>query len=447
MKKFKTINFLEGPVSKNLSALYVPLLFAFFFNMAFDINDSLWIGNLLGQKALAAQTISMPLILLYNSICMGITGGIGILLSQTIGAKQKDKYDKIISTSFTSVLIFSLIISLLCEVGINGILSMVNTPGEIYLTSKSFLCIHILSFPFAMIYMYFSAVLRSNGNSIIQLVAVIGCTILNAILDPILIHFFGMNGVAAATVISESIMMIIVFIYCKKNKIIKINLHIFDFEIFHNIISKSIPSAIQQSLPSVSTTFITSLVATFGIMPIASLGTANKIETLLLYPPMAMNIAITSTVGQCFGAKNTKKSKEYLKSGILLGGTILLILTLIVTLFSKNIAVLFGANKAVSQITENYFTIIAFGYICNMITNSILGFVNGAGKPSSAMFLMIFYYIVVRIPLARVLSFTKLGLNGIWYAILISHLAAAAASLIYYSYLNKYTKIKPLHYF
>lgn len=431
MNNMKTIDFLNGNENKNLFALFAPLLLAFFFSMAFDINDSLWIGNLLGQKALAAQTVSMPLILLYNSLCMGATGGVGILLSQAIGAKEKDRIDGFIAASAVGMLIFSLLIAVFCEIYIDGILSMVNTPAEIYEMAKEFLRIHILSFPFAMIYMYLSAVLRSYGNSIMQLIAIILCTLLNAVFDPIFIHFMGMNGVAAATVISEFIMMIIVIAYCRKNKILSVHLKLFHLKTLLEIISKAVPSMIQQSLPAVSTTFVTSLVAGFGVTSISGFGTAGKMETLLLYPPMAMNMALTSAAGQCFGAQNCKKAKEYTKWAVIMGAGILISLTLIVTIFSKNIAALFGADNAVKQVVSSYFAIIAIGYVCNIITNSMLGTVNGAGKPAAAMCLMIFYYIVVRMPLAKILSMTSLRLNGIWIAVLVSHIAAAAASTIY----------------
>lgn len=437
MKNLKTIDFLKGSASKNLAALFVPLLIAFFFSMAFDINDSLWIGNLLGEKALAAQTVSMPLILIYNAVCMGITEGIAILLSQAIGAKQEGEIDRVIATSFIALLAFSLIITLSCEAGIDGILTAVNTPAEIYATAKGFLMIHILSFPFVMLYMYFCAVLRSYGNSSVQLVAIIGCTLLNVGLDPLFIHLMGMSGVALATVISEGVMMALVFAYCKKGKLMRFNLRQFRLNALRDIALKAVPAMIQQSLPSISAAFVTSLVAAFGIVPIAAYGTATKIETLLLYPPMAMNMALTSAAGQCFGAKNTDRAKEYSKCGAMIGSGLLVALTLIVTLFAREFASLFGVGSDAGQMVSSYFLIIAFGYVCNIITNSMLGTINGAGKPAAAMCLMIFYYIVVRMPLAKVLSLTPLGLSGIWTAVLVSHIAATAASILYCRHLLK----------
>lgn len=222
----------------------------------------------------------------------------------------------------------------------------------------------------------------------------------------------------------------------------RVNLGAFRFETLRSIVSKSVPSMIQQSLPAVSTTFVTSLVAAFGITAIAGFGTATKIETLLLYPPMAMNMALTSATGQCFGSTNIKRAKEYSKWGVIIGGGILAAFTLIVTLFSGNFAGLFGADNSVKHIVASYFAIIAAGYVCNIITNSMLGTVNGSGKPFAAMCLMIFYYIIVRMPLARILSVTTLSLHGIWIAVLVSHIAAAVASVLYCRYLlNKKTKL------
>ncbi|ABR35280.1 MATE family efflux transporter [Clostridium beijerinckii] len=437
MKGLKKINFLEGDVKNNLLTLFIPLLISFFLSMAFDINDSIWIGNILGKNALAAQTVSMPLILLYNSICMGVTGGIGILVSQAIGSKNNEKCAKIISTSFVMVLVLSLVITVICELGINTILFSVDTPASIYDDAKSFLQIHILSFVFMMIFSYFAAVMRSYGNSIFQLISIIICTLLNAVLDPIFIYFYGLNGVAAATVLAECILIIIVYVYYCKNKFINIKPSLFDSQILKSIISKAVPSMFQQSLPAISTTFVTTFTAGFGITAIAGLGTATKIETLLLYPSMAMNMAISAAAGQCFGGHDVKKAREYSKWGIILGGGLVSVFTLLVILFSKYLSFIFGADIQVSEIVSSYFIIISIGYVCNMITNSMLGAINGFGKPASAMYLMIFYYIIVRIPLAKLLSTTSLGLNGLWFAVLISHIAAAIASVLFYKQITK----------
>ena len=77
-----------------------------------------------------------------------------------------------------------------------------------------------------------------------------------------------------------------------------------------------------------------------------------------------------------------------------------------------------------------YFLIVSVGYILNTVTNCYLGLLNGMGKPAKSMLLMIFYYIIVRMPLAYLLSRLGFCLNGIWAAVLVSHIAASTAAVI-----------------
>ena len=76
------IDFIKGDTKKCLAAMVLPLMVAMFLNMAYNLVDSLWIGNLLGETAYAALTNSTPVILILSSVAMGSTNGVSILLSQ-----------------------------------------------------------------------------------------------------------------------------------------------------------------------------------------------------------------------------------------------------------------------------------------------------------------------------------------------------------------------------
>ena len=96
------MDFISGDTKKCLLAVSLPMMVAMFLNMAYNLVDSLWIGNLMGETAYAALTNSTPLILILNSIAMGATNGISILLSQAVGAKDKKNVESIVMTSFLS---------------------------------------------------------------------------------------------------------------------------------------------------------------------------------------------------------------------------------------------------------------------------------------------------------------------------------------------------------
>lgn len=207
------IDFINGNTKRCLAAMFLPMMVAMFLNMAYNLVDSLWIGNLLGETAYAALTNSTPIILILNSVAMGATNGVSILLSQAIGANEKEKTEKMIMTSLTVAIIFSFGVTILLEVFLKPILVLLHTTDEIMQSAYQYLAIYVLGYLAVYLYCYFTAVLRSFGNSVFQVIAMLICTLLNAVLDPLFIHYLGFKGAAIATVASQSICLIFMLAY------------------------------------------------------------------------------------------------------------------------------------------------------------------------------------------------------------------------------------------
>ena len=424
------LNFIGGNTKRCLMSMALPMIAAMFLNMMYNLVDSLWIGNLLGENAYAALTNSTPIILILTSIAMGATNGVSILLSQAIGAKEQRKAESLIATSFCVAVAFSVLVSALLELFLPSILTVLNTPVETYDMAYNYLSIYVLGYLAIYLYCYFTAVLRSFGNSMFQAIAMLTTTILNAILAPIFIHFIGFNGAATATLLSETICLLFMLIYLKKKKLFSFHFSDFDSSYIRPLVQKAIPSVIQQSIPAISTTFLTALVSTYSITAIAAYGVAGKLEIIVFYPAMALNMVLTTIVGQCVGGKRYDRATDYLKCALGYGCGLLVILSVLVIGFAKQLSGLFVKSDGVASIVGTYFLIVSVGYVLNTVTNCYLGTLNGMGKPSKSMFLMIFYYIIVRMPLAYLLSYLGFGLNGIWFAVLISHVVASAAAAL-----------------
>lgn len=424
------LDFINGNTKECLISMTIPMIVAMFLNMAYNLVDSLWIGNLLGEQAYAALTNSTPIILLLTSIAMGATNGISILLSQAIGAKNDLKKEQIISTSFYVAIIFSIFVTILLEVFLEPILVMLNTPNEIFEMAKNYLSIYILGYVAVYLYLYFTAILRSFGNTMFQAVAMLISTILNAILDPIFIKTIGFHGASIATLSSQIVCLFFMFIYISKKKLFRFSLTNFNKAQIYPIIKNSIPAVIQQSIPAISTTFLTALISTYGISAIAGYGVTGKLETILFYPAMALNMVLTSIVGQCIGGSRFDRANDYLRLALKYGISILAVLSFLIILFSKQLSALFVNSNNVAGIVNSYFMIVSIGYILYTITSCYMGTLNGIGKPIKSMVLMIFYYIVIRIPLSYIFSFLNMGLTGIWTAILISHIIACIATIL-----------------
>ena len=85
------IDFIGGNTKRCLMAMALPMIAAMFLNMMYNLVDSLWIGNLLGETAYAALTNSTPIILILTSVAMGAANGVSILISQAVGGKGQGK--------------------------------------------------------------------------------------------------------------------------------------------------------------------------------------------------------------------------------------------------------------------------------------------------------------------------------------------------------------------
>ena len=101
------------------------------------------------------------------------------------------------------------------------------------------------------------------------------------------------------------------------------------------LIKKAIPSVVQQSIPAISTTFLTALVSTYSINAIAAYGITGKLETILFYPAMALNMVLTTIVGQCIGGQRIDRTKDYLKCALKYGCILLFILSVVIVIFFK----------------------------------------------------------------------------------------------------------------
>jgi putative MATE family efflux protein len=419
------IDFVNGNTKKSLILMVMPLLAAMILTMAYNLVDSLWVGNLLGETGYAALTNSTAIVLILSAIAMGCSNGIAILVSQTVGAGQKEKADGVIATILLLSGVFAIGVTVVLELCLKDILRMMNTPSELFGDAYEYLSIYLVGYVAIYLYMQFTAVFRSFGDPIFQTKGMLMTTIFNAVLDPILIHFMGLGGAAWATVLSEVLCVGYAFYYHRKKKMFQIDWRKASLSYVKPILSCAVPAAVQGCMPAISSATMLFLVTQYGVTTIAAYGVTNKLEILLFYPAMAMNMGLTTIAGQCFGARRIDRVHDYLKTALGIGCVFTAIITAGVMLFAGQLSGLFVDSTAAADIVRGFFHIVSIGYVMYMVTSCFLGIISGFGKPGLSMILFFVYYIVIRIPMAALLVRTRLGLNGIWIAILVSHVVAA----------------------
>lgn len=419
-----SIDFIGGDTRRSLLRMVGPLLAAMVLTMAYNLVDSLWVGSLMGETGYAALTSSTSVVLILSAIAMGSSNGAAILIAQTAGAKREA--GGLISVSLALAGAFSVGVTAVLELALRPLLSAMNTPPELFSMAYDYLSVYLLGYAAIFLYMHFTAAFRAFGDPVFQMKGMLLSTVFNAVADPLMIRGFGLRGAAWATVLSEALCLVFAVVYHRKKRLFRLTLRRADAAWVRPLLADAVPSAVQSCMPAVSSAALLLLVTGFGVTAIAAYGAAGRLEILLFYPAMAMNMALTAITGQCSGAGRTDRVRDYLRCALRLGTVFTAVLSAAVILFAGPLSRLFVDSGATAAIVQGFFRIVSVGYVLYMATSCFLGETSGLGHPGRSMALMFVYYIVVRVPLAAALVRTPLALDGVWTAVLISHIAAAA---------------------
>ena len=428
-------NFVESDTKSALFRMSLPLFMAIILMLAYGLVDSIWVGNLLGQGGYAALTTAGSISILLYAITTGIGNGTAIVISQLIGSGDKEKTENVIGTVLVLSVLFALFVVLILECFLHQILILFQTSEDIFADAGSYLSIFLTGYAFLFLYMQLTAIYRSFGDPVFQMKGMLVGTIINLVIDPFFIKKFGISGAAIATVLSQVLCLIFAIMYGMKKSYFRLRFAGVKTDLIGQIVKTVIPASMQNCIPAVSSMIMVILVNRFDVTTIAAYGVVKNIENILFYPAMAMYMALITIVGQLYGARRNDRIKDYVSTALLYGSAFEIGLTCVVLAFSAQISYAFVKETAVAAVVSRGMKIIGAGYVCYMITSILTAHMAGMGRVKRSMILMFVYYIVIRIPLAALFVRGTLALDGIWIAMLVSHLAAVliAGMLEYFS--------------
>ena len=430
------IDFINGDTNKSLIRMFAPLMVAMIMLMIYNMVDGLWVGNLLGEQGMSALTAGTAIVLFLNSISMGVGNGISVMVANLVGADDRKHIPGATATIIAISTLLSVVLLVLGEVLVGPILTLMGTPEVIFSDAATYLRIYLLGNAALFVYMVFTSIFRAFGDPMFQMKGMMITAVFNAVLDPFAIKAYGLAGAAIVTVASEILCLVYALIYFKWKKIFYMDFKKINMNDAKTMIRLSVPTTVQSIMPPLSSVFMISFISSFGMNTIAGFGVARNLELIMFMPTTGMCMAVTSIVGQCVGAKRHDRAMDYLKSSLIIGGALIAVISVLVILFSGQLTAIFGQGAEVAKVVSRFFSIISIGYVLYMLTSCMQGYITGIGKPGMAMILLVLYYIVFRIPDAYILKLF-FGLNGVWFAFLISHILSVLVAFIMVSYIQK----------
>ncbi len=409
-KLFEPSDMTVGTPWKSIVMFSVPMLIGNIAQQLYSTVDSIVVGHYVGDNALAAVGSASPLFNLLLVLFVGISSGVGIMVSQYFGAKSREELSKTIGTSITLTAIASLLLMVAAPPFIRSMLIALKTPEVILNDCTSYLTILMYGIAGMAYYNILSGILRGMGDSFSALVYLLIATVINIVLD---VYFvaelnMGVAGVSLATVIAQGISSFLCILKLMRMRSV--------FDLGRNelkmsgshvkqIVKLGLPSGMTQAIFSSAMIIVQSLTNSFGEQFIAANVIVMRVDGFAMMPNFSFGMAMTTFTGQNVGAKKFDRVHKGAKQGTLLAVACSTVITSVILLFGRYLMDIFTDTAELVDMSMYMMRILAVGYIAVAVTQSLSGVMRGAGDTVTPMWISLCTTVLLRVPIAYGISY------------------------------------------
>ena len=395
------VDMTHGNILHHIIGFALPLLMGNLFQQLYNTVDTWVLGNFVSNEAYSAVGNVGPIVNMLIGFFMGLSSGAGVVISQYYGAGQHDKVQHTVHTAIVMTLILGVIFTGLGIFMIPFMLDLMNMPESVAPEATTYLTIYFSGLMGLMLYNIGSGILRAVGDSKRPFYFLVVCAVLNTALDLLFVLAFGMGveGVAIATILSQTVSAVLVIITllrtdsCIKITVKKLRIH---WDMLKKIFKVGIPAALQLAVTAFSNIFVQSYINYFGPNCMSGWTTYSKVDQLLFLPMQSISLAGTTFVGQNLGKGQTDRARQGVKVAMLLacGATVLLMIPVIA--FAPPIAAFFNAEPAVIEFASLFLRCITPFYVLCCINQVNAGALRGAGNARSPMIILLCSFVGFR---------------------------------------------------
>ena len=433
--------FIANPY-KSMWKMAMPIIAGMMVQTLFNVVDIMFIGWLGADEVTAVAFVS-PLFFIIIGLGVGIGTGTTATIAQYIGQKDKENAEKTASQTILIGFLSTIFLTVLGVIYGEGLLSILGAEGEILSIAYSYLRILTFGLGLVIFSMFFRAILAGEGETKIPMIIGLIGTVLNLILDPILIFTFdyGVRGAAFATIISQIAMVAsyLFIIFVKKSTYISFNIK--NLSLDNYIISKifqiGIPSSLSMLIISFGQVVMNKILVNYSTEAVAAYQIVSRLDMLLFMPILGIAISLTTIVGMFYGAKEYKKLLSVVYYGINRAVIITTISVILFFMLAKNILPIFSSNLMVIDIGVTYLKVIILAYpavgisvICSRVCQAL-----GQGVP--LLITTTTRVLILTAPLSYYFYYIGKPLEWVWYSQVFAILIAAIISYVWMKFYFK----------
>lgn len=434
----------QGPIARTLLIFSLPVLGTSVLQSLNGSINTIWVGRLLGPEALTATTNATLILLFMLGTLFGLGMAATILVGQAVGGKDMSRAKRVVGTTMTFFLGFSLLVAIAGYLGSAQILGWMGTPGEAREMAEIYLRIIFLSMPFMSVFALMIMLQRGAGDARMPFIFTTLATVLDIVLNPLLISGYGpfpqmgIAGSATSLLLSQAIGMVamLAFAYWRKIelRITRDELHLLkpDPALLRTVVGKGLPMGAQMMVISLSGLFMMSLINAHGAETVAAYGVAFQLWTYAQMPALAIGAAVSSMAAQSVGASKWDRVEQTARAGIVIN--VLLTGSLITLLYIVDpyVVGIFLPNQPSAIATAEHINSIAsWSFVLFGVTFVLFGVVRATGAVLAPLLILAISLFGVRISFALLMQ-PHWGADAIWWSFPISMTVSAALALAYY---------------
>ena len=373
----------EGSIFKNLLFFSIPLILGNLLQQTYNAVDSIIVGNCVGSNALAAV-------------------GAGVIIAQYLGARDSKNIEKAVHTSVAIAFALGAALTVLGLLFTRKLLIMMNTPAEVLDDAAKYLQIFSLGLVFNVLYNMAAGILNSAGNSKRSLVYLAAAAVTNVVMDILFIVVLkmGVVGAALATDISQAVSCVLAFAFLMRVPAdYKVRLRSIRIEqtMMMRVVRIGLPTGIQNMVISLSNILLQSSVNGFGAAAMAGFCAYMKIDGFTVLPALSFSMAVTTFVGQNYGAGRIDRLKKGVFVTVIMCAVYTFISGIALLIFDRQVMHLFSSDESVIE-----YGIAAMKYFCPFYwilgtMHAFAGAVRGTGHSMPPMIILLVSMCLLRI--------------------------------------------------
>ena len=370
----------------------VPLILGYNLQQMYLIIDTVIVGRWIGVNALAAIGASTSIMFLIMGFCNGSCAGFAIPVAQAFGAKDFRKMRTYVSNSYRIAITFAVVITLLSCLFCKKILHLVNTPLEVFDDAYIFLMLQFAAIPFTIGYNLLAGQIRALGNSKQPFYFLITASVVNILLDVLLILILGLGveGAGIATLLSQAFSVCLCIRFIKKKMQILIpqgEERDFDNKKISILLNNGVPMGLQFSITGIGIIMLQSANNALGITCVAAFIAAMRIKYLFTCVFENIGVAMATYCGQNLGAKKMERISQGVRAAIKMMFIFFVFSFIVITPFADDMMTLFvdkGEAEVVTYAAE-FMRIACYFYPCLGLLTIFRYSIQGLGYSNLSM--------------------------------------------------------------